>query len=187
MRSRRSACCAREPRRLEVRELEEEIAKGAAAKLTAAAYDEEPWEGALLDGDSLARAARDAEQEEQRKRREQLLVRVPLGGLCWATTLGIAGCKQRFKSRLMAIRSSGPLVRFLADEAGRSAALFLPTPAQQFVQPNAIELWVEPDTTAECAGGTRGAVIPIREPLYGRAAVVTRTLRERGSGTWSAQ
>ena len=142
--------CRPEPCRLEHAQLEEEIAVGAAAKLTAAAY-EDPGSFLKLYGDAVrpdrkvATVERAAHQREREQQTEaQLLARVPLGGLCWASTLGIAGCQQRFKSRLVAVRALGGLVRFLSDEVGRSDRLFLPAPTQQIVRVEAIERWVEP-------------------------------------------
>jgi hypothetical protein len=106
------------------RDVEEQLATSTALFLTAAAYGVEPH-ARFKDDWRLNSSIAHAPQVLA------LLRRVPVGVECWCYSHGVTGLRQRFRAKLVRATVQHVIVKFLADEQGRTAALCLPAPLVQ--------------------------------------------------------
>ena len=106
------------------RDVEEQLATSTALFLTAAAYGVEPH-ARFKDDWRLNSSIAHAPQVLA------LLRRVPVGIECWCYSHGVTGLRQRFRAKLVRATVQHVIVKFLADEQGRTAALCLPAPLVQ--------------------------------------------------------
>jgi hypothetical protein len=106
------------------RDVEEQLATSTALFLTAAAYGVEPH-ARFKDDWRLNSSIAHAPQVLA------LLRRVPVGIECWCYSHGVTGLRQRFRAKLVRATVQHVIVKFLADEHGRTAALCLPAPLVQ--------------------------------------------------------
>ncbi|KOO34889.1 hypothetical protein Ctob_014852 [Chrysochromulina tobinii] len=130
------------------RDVEEQLATSTALFLTAAAYGVEPH-ARFKDDWRLNSSIAHAPQVLA------LLRRVPVGVECWCYSHGVTGLRQRFRAKLVRATVQHVIVKFLADEQGRTAALCLPAPLVQSVTVDEIAPLLPSDATA--TGGAPAA------------------------------